>query len=288
MLKYLGYAAFFVFAVLFFTYHTFPWDAGKDRVFAMIKKSSGVTIEAESVRPSWITGVDAKKVKVTPNRSKDPIELDRLQARARLLSFLKGKKGFTASAPVAMGNVDADVEMGDETMTVDADVEGVQLALVPALADAGYAVEGELGIDADLLLGLKDPKLSNGKVVLSIGQFMLPGGAKLGMISLPKDQAVTIGDVKLEIPVVEGTAQFKNTKIDGQDVEVTLDGTIDLMNPVNRSKLNLSIAAKPKAALLDFIGPLLNMYKRYKSKDGFYNFVVSGSIARPRAMPKRG
>jgi len=288
MLKYLGYAAFFVFAVLFFTYHTFPWDAGKDRVFAMIKKSSGVTIEAESVRPSWITGVDAKKVKVTPNRSKDPIELDRLQARARLLSFLKGKKGFTAAAPVAMGNVDADVEMGDETMTVDADVEGVQLALVPALADAGYAVEGELGIDADLLLGLKDPKLSNGKVVLSIGQFMLPGGAKLGMISLPKDQAVTIGDVKLEIPVVEGTAQFKNTKIDGQDVEVTLDGTIDLMNPVNRSKLNLSIAAKPKAALLDFIGPLLNMYKRYKSKDGFYNFVVSGSIARPRAMPKRG
>ena len=288
MLKYLGYAAFFVFAVLFFTYHTFPWDAGKDRVFAMIKKSSGVTIEAESVRPSWITGVDAKKVKVTPNRSKDPIELDRLQARARLLSFLKGKTGFTATAPVAMGNGDADVEMGDETMTVDADVEGVQLALVPALADAGYAVEGELGIDADLLLGLKDPKLSNGKVVLSIGQFMLPGGAKLGMISLPKDQAVTIGDVKLEIPVVEGTAQFKNTKIDGQDVEVTLDGTIDLMNPVNRSKLNLSIAAKPKAALLDFIGPLLNMYKRYKSKDGFYNFVVSGSIARPRAMPKRG
>lgn len=287
MTKYLGYAAFFVFAVLFFFYQTFPWDAAKDRIFSMVKSSSGVTLEAESLEPSWITGIEATKLKITPRRATESFELERLTARAKLLSFLTGKRGFTASAPIAMGEVDADVEMADATLKIGTEVHGVQLELVSALKDAGYPLQGTLTLDADLLLGLKDPKLSNGKIKLKIAGLALPGGTKLGMVSLPADHGVTIGDVDLEIPVVDGTAQFKGTKIQGTDVDVTVDGDIDLMNPMSRSKLNLSVAAKPKAALLDFIGPLLNMYKRYQSKDGFYNFVVSGSVDNPRAMPKR-
>src|SRR5262245_886327 len=123
VVKYLGYVAFFLLMFVFGLYLTFPWDAAKDRLLDLASRSSGMTISAQELRPNWITGVTATNVKITPAGAKEPIVLEKLSARAKVFALLTGKKGGTFSLPIAKGDVDGDVLVDDESMTLKVKTE---------------------------------------------------------------------------------------------------------------------------------------------------------------------
>src|SRR5262245_3785844 len=102
-----AYAGFFLLFFVVGLYFTFPWDAAKDRIFAMAEKESGLKIKAEELSPNWITGVRAEKVQVTMKDSETPIELDWVKARVSLLALLGGGIGGSVSVPLGTGEVDA-------------------------------------------------------------------------------------------------------------------------------------------------------------------------------------
>lgn len=286
--RYIGYALFFVVWVVIGLYLTFPWDVAKERLFAFVKTQTGVVVTASSLEPDWVTGIDARDVKIYPKQSDTPFKLDRLQARVKLLPLLSGKKGFTANAPLARGTIDADIVIGDDTIDIDAELKGVQLELVTALRDAKVPLSGRATVDADLVWGVKDPKLTNGNLSIKGANFTVEKGTKLGMFPLPRD--IGLGSFDISVPIKDGKARLKAVKIAGADVEITADGSITLMRPFDRSTLEMSAGLKPTPALLNsdpLIKSLLKNVERYKGSDGFYGYHVSGTVKRPRFKPTK-
>lgn len=288
VLRYAGYALFFVMMLLFGLYLTFPWDAAKDSIFAKASQASGMTITAAQLEPSWLTGFVARDLKITPAGSKDPIAIEKVTARAKLLAFLTGKKGVTVAMPLAKGEVNADVVLDGETALIKAETKGVELGLVPGLVDAiGMPLTGNTNLKADLALGLNDPKLTAGNVTLKVGGLKIEKGGKVSGLPIPE---LAIGDLDWQIPIEAGRATFKALKVNGDSVEAVIDGTIALLNPLARSNANLTVSFKPTDKLLKaepLLSALLNNIQQARGADGFYSYAMTGSLKSPFFMPKR-
>jgi type II secretion system protein N len=287
VLRYVGYAVFFVFMLVLGLYYTFPFDVAKDRILDLASKSSGMTITADELEPSWITGIVAKNVKVLQAGAKEPMTFERLTARAKLFALITGKKGAVVSLPVAKGELTADVVADEESVTVKAETSDVELGLVPGLVEAlGLPLTGQTNLETDLVWGIKDPKLTNGTIKLVIKGLSIEKGGKLSGFPVPE---LAIGDVDWTIPVEQGKATFKNLKVAGESIELEVDGSIQLLQPVSRSLATLTLAFKPTDAFLKkepLLGAMLNNIQRAKGADGFYAYTMSGPVKTPRFLPK--
>jgi type II secretion system protein N len=288
LVGYLGYGSFFVVMFVFGLYFSFPWDAARDRILDIASKQSGMTISASSIEPSWITGVVAKDVKITPLGSTSPVAIDKVSARAKVLSFISGKRGFSVSLPIAKGDVSADIVMTDEQVDVKSEVHGVELGLIPGLADTvGLPLTGATTLKTDMVLGLKDPKITAGNVALKLTGLKIEKGGKMAGFPIPE---LSIGDLDWQIPIEGGKATFKQQKVAGDSVELAFDGTIVLLNPLSRSTTNLTVSFKPTDKLLKaepLLGALLGNIQQAKGSDGFYTYAMNGSIKAPHFTARR-
>lgn len=289
-LKYLAYAAFFMFAFVISLYLTFPWGVAKDRALAEASRATGMDIQAKSLVPNWVTGVVAKDVEITTGSLNEPLKLDSLNARVHLLPFLTGGVGGTVSLPIAQGTLDAEVVDSKSKTEVSATIEGVQIALIPGLKESlGVPLSGTLSLDMDVELDKAKPESSSGVLHLKGSALELLKGGKVGGMTLPFELA--IGDFDWTIPVEQGKAKLTKLGIKGDSVELELDGTITLAAQPERSVLNLVVKFKPSEAFLKkepLLGALLNNIRNAKGSDGFYAYALTGSAKHPRFFPKRG
>lgn len=290
IVKYLGYAAFFVFAFVISLYLTFPWHAAKSKVLIEASKATGMDIEAKSLEPDWITGIVAEDVRIRTATMEEPLEIDRLKARVHLLPLLTGGKGGSLSMPIAQGTVDAVVLDSETEMQVEATIDSVQIGLVPGLKESlGVPLSGTLGIKADLALNKAKPDASSGVLQIKADDLELLKGGKVGGMTLPFELA--IGSFDWKIPIDKGKAKLDKLSIKGDNIEVELDGTITLAAKIERSTLNLTVKFKPTELFLKkepILNALLSNLRKAKGKDGFYAYALTGSAKHPRFFPKRG
>jgi len=290
ILRIAGYVAFFLASFALGLYLTFPWDALKDRLLTAASLQTGWSLRAESLRPSWLTGVVLTEVEARPPGAEEAIELDELRARASLLAALTGGVGGRVAFPLGGGDVDATFSQSSAQMDLDLAVESVELGLVPALADlTGLPMSGELSVDADLEVDRENPSKSSGTVRLSGSGLEIAEGGRIGIYPLPI--AVNVGSFDWDLQVANGQLKLTQQQIRGGDVEVNLDGTMNLAAQLERSTVNMTLAFRPTDALLErepLIGALLNNIQRAKGADGFYTYAMTGSVKHPRLFPKRG
>lgn len=288
VLRYIGYVAFFLFSFLVSLYLTFPWDSAKDRVLDAASTAANAQITAESLQPSWLTGVVAKKVEYKAPRAEEPIRIEELRARISLLSLLAGNIGVDASMPIAKGTVDADVVSSGEEVDLDAKIAGVELALVPGLKDAiGLPLGGSVDMDAQLHLDTKKPKNTSGNIHLKGSGLEILKGGKLSGFPVPE---LAVGNLDWTVPIKDGKVRFDKQEIKGENVELKIDGEVALLSPIERSQLKLNLSFKPTAAFLKkepILGALLNNIRRAKGSDGFYTYAINGSVKHPRFVPRR-
>lgn len=287
-LRIAGYVAFFLFSLLLSIYLTFPWDAAKDRVLDLASQESGMQITAESLEPSWFTGVEAKGVKVLRPEAEEPIDIPSLEARANVLALITGGMGGSVRLPIAKGVVWADVVSSSDTLAVDGEVKDVELALVPGLAGSiGMPLAGQVSLLADLEVNKEDPKASKGSLRVRGESIEILEGGKVSGFPVP---ALAVGSFDWTIPVSDGKARIEGQKITGENIEVVVDGEVTLNSPLSRSGLNLHVKFKPTPAFLKkepLLGALLNNLRRAKGADGFYGYALAGSVKHPRFFPKR-
>lgn len=290
VLKYIGFAAFFGVAFIISLYLTFPWDSAKDFALQKASVATGMELSAKSLEPSWITGIVAKDVSILPAGQEEPITLAELRARIHLLPLLTGGRGITADLPIAQGTVHADVVDSSARTQVQAELKGIQIALVPGLQDAtGVPLNGELDLTADMDLDKAKPEASSGTIKLSgTGLELLKGGKVAGM-TLPFE--LSIGDFAWTIPITDGKAKLDKLAIKGESVELELDGTLTLNAELARSIPNLVVKFKPTDAFLKkepLLNALLANISRAKGSDGFYAYTLTGSLKHPRFAMRRG
>ncbi|MCB9649821.1 MAG: type II secretion system protein GspN [Deltaproteobacteria bacterium] len=290
VLKYIGFAAFFVVAFIVSLYLTFPWDAAKDFALQQASKATGMELHAKSLEPSWITGVVAKDLEIRTPSLEEPISLAEVKARGHILPLLTGGRGVTADLPIAQGTVHADVVDSSDRTQLEAELKGIQIALVPGLQDAiGVPLTGKLDLDADLDLDKAKPEASSGTIkIAGAGLELLKGGKVAGM-TLPFE--LSIGDFSWTIPITEGKAKLDKLGIKGDSVELELDGTLTLNADLSRSVPNLVVKFKPTEAFLKkepLLNALLANINRAKGSDGFYAYTLTGSLKHPRFAMRRG
>lgn len=289
MIRILGYVAFFVVAYVGCLYLSFPWGAVKERALQAVTKSLRRPVTAQKLEPSWITGVHAEGVEIELDGVESPIVFKTLDARAHVLDFLTGGYGGNVSFPIAQGKVNAEASGSTEKVAIQARAESVELGLIPALKEAtGLALSGTLDFDANLDLGLEDAKTSQGSIEIRGTGLETLKGSKAGNYPVPE---LLLGDLAWTIPVEDGKAIIRNQKLEGPNVMLNLDGEIVLNNIPNRSLVNLTMRFKPTPEFLrkePLLASLLKNIDRYKSRDGFYNYQISGTLKRPRVTPKRG
>lgn len=288
-MRIIGYIVFGFFAFVVCIYLTFPWDDAKGRALAEVSRATGAKISATKLEPSWVTGVHAEGVKIQLPNGDDPIELAELDARAHLLALITGGVGAHVELPIAKGKIEADFEDGKTGTTVDATIEGVELALVPGFADAvGVPLSGIVDADIELELSKEDVQKSTGLIKLEGSGLELLEGGKVSGFPVP---ALALGDLDWSIPVKSGKLLFEKQELKGENVELILDGQITLNKDFSRSVLNLVVAFKPTPAFLKkepILGALLQNIRTAKGSDGFYSYAMTGSIKHPRFFPKRG
>lgn len=289
MIRTLGYVALFLVTYVLALYVTFPWGSVKERVLQLASKQLRSEITAKTLEPSWLTGVHAEKVEIELQGSEESLLFETVDARASVLSFLTGGYGGTVHLPLGGGEVRAAANGGEEKVDLDVEAKAIELALVPALrASTGLALAGELGIDADIDLGLRDPQQSQGSIRLTGSGLETLKGGKAGNYPIPE---LNLGALDWNLPIENGKVIVRNQRLEGPDLSLTLDGEIVLAKPPNRSLVNLTAKFKPTPAFLKrepLMASLLKNIDRYKGSDGYYGYQISGTVKRPRVTPKRG
>lgn len=285
VLKYLGYVAFFFVAFLLSLYWTFPWNAAKARALQMASAQTKTEISAETLEPNWFTGIIATGVKVLPKGRDEPIEIPELKARAHILPLLSGGQGVTVDIPVAQGNLHADLVSKGGEVRVEGAATDLELALVPGLKEAtGIPLAGQITLRAEpLTFNPKNPKNAEGTLALKGTDLEILAGGKVSNFPLPE---LAVGSFNWKVPIEKGKVMLNQLTLKGENVELSLDGTIALTKRPELSILNLTVKFKPTQAFLTkepLLKALLQNIKRAQGGDGFYAYRITGPLSRPRA-----
>jgi type II secretion system protein N len=288
ILRIVGLVAFFLFSFVVGLYVTFPWNTLKDRIAIQISEATGWEVEAKSLEPSWLTGVRIEGLKLEPPEVSEPLVLDEVVARARLLSFLTGGMGVSAWLPIGQGELDVTLAKCSEETLVRAKANAVELGMVPGFAAlTGLPLSGQLDLDADVTLDQKDAAESSGRVKLSGTNLELGEGGKVANFPIP---ALRLGNLDWEMDIDNGKIELPQQQMRGGDVDLDVEGTIDLATPIERTTLNVNVSFRPTPEYLEengLIKALLNNINRAKGSDGFYTYAITGSVKHPRPFPRR-
>lgn len=287
ILRTAGYVAFFLASFAFSLYLTFPWSAVKQRFLQQASNQLGTTITASALEPSWLTGVHAEGVQIELSGAEEPLALERVDARASVLSFLMGGYGAQVRTNLGGGLFSAAFSGSKTELDLEAEARDVELALVPALkATTGLALSGQLGLEADVVLGLEDPAKSTGRIELRATGLETLKGGKVESIPIPE---LVLGDLSWTLPIENGKVIIRNQRLDGRDVALELDGEVVLAKPIARSLVNLTVRFKPSVEFLQrerMLAALIRNIDRFKDREGYYGYQITGTIKRPRLTGK--
>jgi len=288
ILRITGFVVFFLFSFMVGVYVTFPWDALKDRLTIQLSETTGWDVTAEELAPSWIAGVRVTGLELKPPDVGESLVVDEVIARGRLLTLLTGGLGVSAWVPVGKGEVDVVVSKRSDSMAVQADAQSVELGLIPGfVAFTGLPLSGVVDLEADVVLDQEDTTESSGEVHLVGKGLELGEGGKIGNYPVP---ALRLGDLDWTVEFEEGRADIPRQELRGGDVDLDLEGSIDLATPIERTTLDLLVAFRPTPEFLGenpILKALLKNISRARGNDGFYSYAVSGSVKHPRTFPKR-
>ena len=127
-----GYPLFFIACFVFFAYHTFPYARAKDAVLRKVSSQlgPGVTLEASSLEPSWLTGVDVRNLRIHKAASRpkgEPLDVtvDALHARAGLFAALSGAVALSFDGKLAGGTFDGELHRSDTAQALRLELDDV-------------------------------------------------------------------------------------------------------------------------------------------------------------------
>jgi type II secretion system protein N len=321
ILKYAGYGAFYLFALCFFAYLTFPYDRLRTRIQSEFNaRQTGpnpMTLRLGHLSSYWLSGVEADNVElisppsVAPPPSGDEpakpakpsvMHIDSLHARVSLLRFLFGTLHVNFGADAFGGNISGFTSDADGGRKLELSIEDIALADAPMIGDLlGLPVAGHLAGDIEFLLPESKLAKAEGKVDLKFSDLSVGDGkAKvLNAIALPK---VEVGDLTLQATAVSGNLKIDTFKASGKDLDLHSEGSVRFRDPLDASALSLTALFKFNDHFMNkddmtrglFGAPgsgvpglfdLVPQNKRAKRPDGFYGWRVNGSFAHPLFLP---
>jgi type II secretion system protein N len=312
-LKWAGYAAFYLFCLVFFSYLTFPYQRLGDRIVSDFNAAQTgpkpMRLKLGEVSSYWLSGIEAESITLTspalPDAEGKPakpkvLRIDSAHASLSLVRLLIGSLRINFGADAFGGEVSGFTSSSDEGRTLELELEELDLGQAPMAADVvGLPLSGKLGGNVELMLTEGKLSKADGKVSLKVqGLAAGDGKAKIrDTIALPRLEA---GDLTLEADVKNGLLKLSELAANGPDLQFSADGTLRLRESLDASVAALGLTFKflPRYTNKSDItkslfgsGAVPGLFdldpkmKRAKRPDGSYGFRATGVLAKLNLTP---
>lgn len=195
-------------------------------------------------------------------------EMDSLQVRLNLLSLLGGSQLVDLASELYDGSLSGTLGKEGERTVVDLLVDGLDLSQYPASLPDGEALQlvGRLNLESDLRIDGEDLEESSGELVLEIDGFGI----------LNEAFADSFSEAVVELEAEDGKLVISKGSFDGEKIQATVTGDIELKERLGRSKVDIRLRVKMDTSyelLANAAG-----YKRARDTEGYYHFKCSGTL----------
>ncbi|VAX17499.1 hypothetical protein MNBD_NITROSPINAE04-955 [hydrothermal vent metagenome] len=281
VVKVIGYFAFFLVAMAFFTYIRFPSESLRPLVEKIVA-GAPVKIEMSDISLMFPPGLKLNSVRISDPAAREGIEalsMETLTIKPSYLSIITGSIGGFATAKLLGGEVSiyATSDIGsDGSVDIKFNIDDVDPALLTLWENFKWAKLG------GSLSGKGSISMKDGNILKSSGGFKadLSGGRLTLSKALVGDGApITLDSGTVELALGSGKVKIKRAVLKGPEMEAKLSGDIMLSPTPQFSRLNLKAALKISGGLNKKIGPFLSFFK--KDRDGAVSVKISGTLAAP-------
>ena len=295
-LKYILYAALFVFSFCLFVYWMLPMNAVKSRIIGSVEGALGPGYEVKigTLKTSWLTGVSIRDFSIAgleDGRSLPLFKADQLKVRIGLFSLLFGGAKVSFDARTGKARIEGVLHQSDQGISFDGSFEEFDLAQIPFLRRAtglnlSSIMEGDILVDYDA----KQPLKTTGKIDVTIGNLLLKASeislGEMGSFPLPDLNMGKQGSV-VKASIEKGAINMESLLIHGDDLNLDLSGKIFLAPMISRYRMNLQGNFQFSPKLWGVVDPILpakwleELKKQKGAKDNF-PVSVSGQFASPQ------
>jgi type II secretion system protein N len=277
-----------------------------------VAATQGYDVEIESAGPTFGLGVSFSNISVKsrptkPGEKATRFTIESATASTSLFSLigsaLSSVFSSTPSPPAVTIALDAfggHLEMSQEgtagkkgDFALEITASDIDMSQVPGIREAiNLPVAGTMKLDVDITSATG--KLANAKGSISF----LCAGCSLGDgksafkiaaipflaggLTLPK---VRLGDVTGEVAIENGTGKLKGFEGKSPDIELSMEGDVQLRDPAANSVLNTYLRFKPSDAFLKTAGTLQTLLQVAGSSgrrpDGSYGVRLGGRLGAP-------
>lgn len=274
-----GYAALFLFVFALTLYFSFDANVLKPLLDNAVA-GAGLKLDIEDISLHHLVGLDLKDLSVSPanpdpEKSAEPMKIDRL-ILSPSLSSIPGMISALKSGSAPPASVSFNISLGGGEVSGNYDMDKTSLDLATVIKDlpldkitlpAFYYKDLKLSgkVNAEVALQIQDrmkPETWNGKIQVDIDKprisdFQVVG---LSMAGVSMDKGTLVA------AITAGTLKLNPLKLQGDDVPLSLTGTIALRQPLGQSILDVSGPLKISEAYKQK-NPLLSTYA--PSSDNF-------------------
>lgn len=290
-----GYVSLAFLSFVFFLFQGFPFERLVRAQLANVEREAGLKIDFASLKSGWtlnLVGTDVRVRSAVPRgvatvEPSEPIaRFDKLSVSPRILPLLRGKAGVRIDGLAYGGRIKGTIGGNKKTADVDLVVSNVELAKYGLLANK-YQINaaGVVSGTIDLTIDQEDAAKSKGKINLAVKNARLDESNPYNLQKIPATTFDKGGAVVIDVK--DGKVTFTDVGLHGDDLDVSLEGDLQLRKRLNisqwsaRTAIKVSDSFKSAVPLLDaFLGP-------GKGGDGVYRYKLSGILGRPRPSPDK-
>jgi type II secretion system protein N len=257
ILKWALYVSFYLFALLLFSYLTFPYNRLAERITQEFNaKQTGpkpMRLKLGDMSSYWLNGVEAENITLTSPGDVDDqgkpgkpkvMTIDSAHASVSLFRLVFGTLKISFGADAFGGELSGYTMNGDEGRELEVELDELDLGQAPLFGDiVGLPLAGKLNGTIELLMPEEKLSKADGKISLKVvGLAAGDGKAKIrDTIALPRLDA---GDLTLEAEAKAGNLKITNFSANGPDLKLDSEGTLRLRENFDSSMLSLSISFK--------------------------------------------
>jgi type II secretion system protein N len=291
ILKRAAYVFLFLFSLIFFLLLKIPSGFITNIALQQINAVSPLQAEAQNIglRFFLLPHLRVEKLELSPRfpDTGNPIVVDQLSlypSFKALLMALSGKPGAAASFDMDAykANISGSFAMSQAT-NLDLKVKDLDLAKFTPLIEAGFELQGVIQkLSLDLAMEAQKLSRADGEIHLSGKNFRLdPAAFQIPMVMPILD----LGSVEIHGKLQKGKLRLEKLQVGDatKDMEVRVEGEIQLAEPLSFSRVDLKVKVKPADRIKKAMPTLEGMLGMVGAKkaDGFYAMKVSGVATQP-------
>jgi type II secretion system protein N len=281
MKKKIVYAGYIIMVMVFFLYYLFPGDAVTAYINYQINhKSPGVQLSIMELKPSFPPGIKL----LAPNllhQNQSLIAADFLDVKPSYASLFSTDKIFFITGDISEGHLDSSVCVANITenpaFDINASFENIQISQIPAIKEfESYQISGIA--DGNIIYSNKEDPAGKGNA----GIIVTDSTVRFVPALFGIDQLV-FKTIDADFEIINQRVTLKKLNISSREISAHASGLIVLMNPMNKSTINIRGEIKPHPTFIKQLSNILpvDMIAKKKSKTGGIPFRITGSLDRP-------